>query len=178
MTRAGVAAIALSVISSGAMAADNGFYIGVGAGQGNVETDEVSGISFDGDDTAFKAIAGFRPLDFLAFELNYIDLGNPSESIGGIDVEVDTSGIDLFAVGLIPLPLVDLYAKAGLVSWEAEVSAQGIGSVDDDGEDFAYGAGVQVRFGSLGVRAEYEVFEIGDFDDVNLLSVGVTWTFL
>jgi hypothetical protein len=37
--------------------------------------------------------------------------------------------------------------------------------------------GAQFRVWSLSLRAEYEVFDIEDVD-VDMISVGVTWTFL
>jgi hypothetical protein len=49
---------------------------------------------------------------------------------------------------------------------------------DDDGTDLAYGVGVGLGFGSLGARLEYERFEIDDADTVDMISLGVTWTFL
>jgi hypothetical protein len=42
----------------------------------------------------------------------------------------------------------------------------------------AYGVGVQFRLLSLGVRAEYEVFDVDNVEDLNMLSIGVTYTFL
>lgn len=168
-----LAGTALLLIAGAATAADNGIYIGGSIGQANVEVeDDIA--DFDSDDTGFKVIAGIRPLDFLGFELNYVDLGAPEE--GG--VEVDATGIDAFAVGFLPLPLVDLFAKVGVVSWDSSVSVEGVEVVDDSGEDLAYGVGAQVRFGSIAVRAEYEIFDIDDTDDVNMLSLGLTWTFL
>ena len=168
-----LAGTALLLLAGAAMAADNGIYIGGSIGQANVEVEDDLA-DFDGDDTGFKVIAGIRPLDFLGFELNYVDLGAPEE--GG--VEVDATGIDAFAVGFLPLPLVDLFAKVGVVSWDSSVSVDGVEVVDDSGEDLAYGVGAQARFGSIAVRAEYEIFDIDDTDDVNMLSLGLTWTFL
>lgn len=178
MVRA-MSATLLCLLALPALAADNGFYLGGSVGQANVQDqDELSGFELDSDDNGFKLIAGFRPLDFLGFELNYVDLGKPQDTIGGVDVEIDANGIDAFAVGFLPLPFMDLFLKAGLISWDAEASVEGFGSVSDSGEDFAWGAGAQLRFGSVAVRAEYEQFEISDVDDVNLISLGLTWTFL
>jgi OOP family OmpA-OmpF porin len=180
MARAWLALPVLTLSAFGAMAADNGFYVGAGIGQAGVEArDDLTGLELDDEDNGYKAIVGFRPLDFLAFEVNYVDLGNPQDSFQGTDIELDAKGLDAFVVGLIPLPLVDIYGKLGFIAWDAELSAEGFGSLaDDSGEDFAYGAGVQVRFGSAAVRAEYEAFDIGDLDDVNMISLGFTWTFL
>jgi hypothetical protein len=48
----------------------------------------------------------------------------------------------------------------------------------DDGTDLAYGVGAQFRVWSLSLRAEYEVFDVDDVDDLNMISVGFTFTFL
>jgi hypothetical protein len=178
MLRATLAALTLSLAAAPALAADNGFYLGVGLGQAGVQLDQDAlGEDFDGDDTGYKAIVGFRPLDFLAFEANYVDLGTAEDDVGGLPAEIDATGIDAFVVGILPVALVDLYAKLGYIFWDADVSALGA-SVSDDGEDLAYGVGVGLHFGSLGARLEYERFDIEDSDTVDMISLGLTWTFL
>lgn len=162
---------------SAATAADNGIYVGLSVGQANVElTEEVidETLRFDGDDTGFKVIAGIRPLDWLAIEANYVNFGKAKDS----GLEIDADGISAFAVGFLPVGPVDLFAKGGLVSWDSEIGTRGITLSRDDGTDLAYGVGAQFRLGSLSLRAEYEVFDIDDVDDVNMFSIGVTWTFL
>jgi len=171
-------ATALLVMAGSALAADNGLYLGASVGEANVQIDENLGFDLDSNDTGYKAIVGFRPLDFLGFEANYVDFGNPQDTVAGVNVETDATGIDAFVVGFLPLPFVDLFAKAGFVSWDSSISANGVKVGDDSGEDLAYGIGVGAHFGSLGVRAEYERFEIENVDDVYMLSLGVTWTFL
>lgn len=162
-----------------AHAADNGIYIGGSIGQANVEQiDELSGFDLDDDDTAWKAIVGIRPLDFLGFELSYVDFGNVEDTVGPTRFGAQATGLNAFAVGFFGLPFMDLFAKAGVISWDADLSVDGVKTLGDDGTDFAWGVGAQVRFGSAAVRAEYEKFEIGDFDDVNMISIGFTWTFL
>ena len=176
------AALALAGATT-AQAADNGFYLGAGVTQAkldNVGEDFDTGDldEFEIDDTAFKIIAGFRPLDFLAIEANYMDLGSTSENVGGIQFDADAKAFGAFAIGFLPISLVDLYAKAGLVRWETEASAGGLFDIDDDGTEFAYGAGAQLRFGSLAARLEYEQFDVDNTDGVELLSLALTWTFL
>jgi opacity protein-like surface antigen len=166
-----------------AQAADNGFYLGAGVSQAkldNVGQDFDTGDldEFEIDETAFKIIAGFRPLDKLAVEFNYMDLGSASEDVGGVQFEADAKAYGAYVVGLLPIALIDLYAKAGLVHWETEASAGDIFDIDDDGTEFAYGAGAQVRLGSLAARLEYEQFDVENTDGVELLSLGLTWTFL
>lgn len=177
MLRAMIAAVILALTSLPTLAADNGFYLGAGIAQAGVEAEE-AGVEFDGDDTGFKVIAGFRPIEWLAVELNYVDLGTADDSVGGFNVEADTTGIDAFGVLFLPIPVVDIFFKAGVISWDQDVSVSGVGSISDDGTDFAYGAGVGLGFGNLGARLEYERFEIEDADTVDMISLGLTWTFL
>jgi opacity protein-like surface antigen len=176
------ATLALAGVTS-AQAADNGFYLGAGVSQAkldNVGEDFDSGNldEFEIDDTAFKIIAGFRPLDFLAVEANYMDLGSASENVGGVQFDADAKAFGAYVIGFLPITLVDLYAKVGVVHWQTEASAGNIFDIDDDGTEFGYGAGAQVRFGSLAARLEYEQFDVDNTDGVELLSLGLTWTFL
>ena len=182
MFRALIATVILASASMSAVAADNGFYIGASVGQGGVDTESADfGFvteDFDGDDTGFKVIAGFRPLEWFAIEANYVDLGTASDNVAGVNVDVDTKGIDAFGVLFLPLPVVDLFLKAGFISWDIDADVAGAGSVSDDGTDLAYGVGAGLGFGNFGVRAEYERFEIEDTDTVDMISLGFTWTFL
>lgn len=169
-----------SVVLLGATApafgADNGIYLGGSVGQSNVEVDNIGGLSaadFDGEDTAFKFIVGIRPLDWLAVEASYVNFGEPDDTIAGARVETEGDGISAFAVGFLPVGPFDLFAKAGLITWDTNVSG-----LDEDGTDFAYGVGAQFRVWSLSLRAEYERFNVDQIDDLSLLSVGVTFTFL
>lgn len=161
---------------STAMAADNGIYVGGSLGQANVEIEEAGEIDFEGDDTGFKVIAGIRPLDWLAVEANYVNFGEAEDD----GIEIDADGISAFAVGFLAAGPIDLFAKGGLVSWDASVGLEGVSGVGGnlDGTDLAYGAGAQFRVWSFSVRAEYEVFDVDDVDDLNMISVGLTFTFL
>ncbi|MGH8189139.1 MAG: outer membrane beta-barrel protein, partial [Steroidobacteraceae bacterium] len=70
-----ITAICLFAPAMPALAADNGFYLGLSVGQANIEVDDVtlSGEDFDADDTGYKLIAGIRPLDWLAVEASYVN---------------------------------------------------------------------------------------------------------
>ena len=162
------------ICASAASAADNGVYFGASIGQANAEVDQ--GLTqIDGDDTGFKFIVGVRPLDWLAVEASYVDFGQVDDGV----LSAESDGISAFVVGLATIGPVDIFAKGGLINFDTEIAAQGLGAIrSDDGTDMAYGAGVQFQFLSLGVRAEYEVFDVDGVDDLNMLSIGVTYTFL
>ena len=171
-----VALLALPVLP--AVAADNGFYLGASLGQANLKIDDLTNNTFenddfDADDMAFKLIAGIRPLDWLGVEAAYVNFGEPEDTVLGQKLKADGDGISAFAVGFLATGPVDLFAKVGLISWDSKIS----GSFDDDGTDLAYGAGAQFRVLGLSIRAEYEKFDISDVD-LDMISVGVTYTFL
>lgn len=159
--------------ASAASAADNGIYFGGSIGQANAEVSQ--GLAqIDGDDTGFKFIAGVRPLDWLAVEASYVDFGKVDS---GPQV-AESDGVSAFVLGLAAVGPVDLFAKGGLINFDTSVATRGAGKLfKDDGTDFAYGVGVQFRLLSLSFRAEYEMFEVDSVDDLNMLSVGVTYTF-
>ena len=170
-----VALMALPVLP--AVAADNGFYLGGSVGQANLKisdiTDGISTADFDADDTAFKLIAGIRPLDWLGVEAAYVNFGEPEDTVLGQKLKAEGDGISAFAVGFLPTGPVDLFAKVGLISWDSKIS----GTFDDDGTDLAYGVGAQFRVLGLSIRAEYEKFDVSDVD-LDMISVGLTYTFL
>ena len=170
-------AMTLAFLAIPALADESGTYIGISTGQMNVrDRDELSGFRIDSDDNAFKAILGWRA-NFLAFELNYVDFGQPTQTLFGRQVQLEAQGIDAFVILSKRIALLDLYAKVGALVWDAEASVEGLGSAKKDGSDFAFGGGAQLIFGALAIRAEYEQFMIKDIDDMNLVSVGLTWQF-
>jgi Outer membrane protein beta-barrel domain len=163
--------------SGTAAAADNGIYLGASLGQTNLEVNDLAGIreaDFDGSDLGFKLTAGIRPLDWLAVEASYVNFGKPDDTVLGTQLKADGDGISAFAVGFLTLGPVDVFAKGGLISWDSKIT----GGPSNDGTDLAYGLGAQFRLLGLSVRAEYEIFDVSEVDDLNMLSIGLTYTFL
>lgn len=178
-------AAAASLLAAGltlpgiAAATDNGLYIGAGVGQasiGNIEVDGQGSVDFNGDDVGYKLFAGwnFALLDIvtLGVEAGYIDFGKADD--GGI--EVDANGFDAFGLAGVQLGPVNVFGKLGLVAWDADAS-DGFDSVGDDGTDLAAGLGAGLQFGSFGIRAEFEYFDIDAADDVSLISASALWVF-
>ena len=174
----------IALLALPAAAADNGFYLGASVGQMGIKIEDVDleDIDFSGDDTAFKVFAGFRFITFLGVEGSYVDLGAPSEFLEGLDatIETDITGYDGFVVGYLPLGIADIFAKAGVIAWDASISGQ-IGDQtereSDDGTDPAYGIGVQFRIKSFAIRAEFEYFDIEGAEYVYMYSIGGSYTF-
>jgi opacity protein-like surface antigen len=173
-----------------ASATDNGLYVGAGIGQATVDADiddgSLGNFSFDGDDVGYKLFAGFNfailELVTLGVEAGYVSLGDIDDSNGSDTFAVDTSAFDAFGTAGVQLGPVQAFGKLGLVAWDADVSSSGFDDFSEDGTDLAYGLGAGLQFGSLGIRAEYEVFNIDggqgvDVDDVSLLSASVLWVF-
>jgi hypothetical protein len=163
----------LSTVASTSASADSGFYLGASAGNATIDgTVPGTSVSFDESDTAFKAFVGFRLISLVAIEGGYVDFGKPT----GSNASVDLTGVDLFGVLNLPVGPINLFAKAGVFQWETDTTAAGV-SQSNDGNDLAYGVGAAIRFGSLGVRAEYELFDISDFDTVAMYSLGLEYSF-
>ena len=75
-TLAVLGTLGLMAAAPRAQAADNGFYLGAGITKTEFDPDDIDAVKLD--DSSFKVIAGIRPLDWIAFEVNYVDLGSDS----------------------------------------------------------------------------------------------------
>jgi len=195
-----------------------GFYIGAGVGHSQVRNDlnfgdfgvpALSGpFSVNDSTTGWKLMAGIRPLSFLGAEVAYVDFGSVSRAASipatptqiGINATATShpKAAELFAVGYLPIPLpyLDVFAKAGVAQLKSDVRAtpQVICQLNDpacygatpfpiivnpysasgSSAHLAYGAGAQLKFKGFTMRAEYERISVGS-GDVNLLSLGVTF---
>ena len=186
-----IAALGLISLCAGTAAhADNtGIYAGGSVGQAKTDfSDDTLDDLFDGKDTAFKLFLGYRVLDWVGFEAEYVDLGEitqrGSTQPGVTRFRLEEAGFGAF--GMLywtPVPQVDLFAKAGFVVSQAHLRANGFfNTIDttDNSTDLSWGVGAQVRFDKLAVRAEYQRFEIDvadGFDPPDMISIGASWTF-
>lgn len=164
-----------------AFSADNGIYIGLASSDVDYEVGASATGPVD-EDRGLKAIVGVRPLDGLAIEANYADFGDTHVTLGQVcitvpcpEMSIDSRALSVSAVGLLALPLVDLYARVGMARWEAKETS--FLSQTRRGTDPTYGAGAQVRVGSFALRMELERFEFDD-DSTDTVSIGFTYTFL
>jgi opacity protein-like surface antigen len=212
---------ALLFCSLGAMPAAHaddllGLYVGAAFGQAHVRArSTVSGVGSIGelDEThsAFKGMAGIRLLSFLGAEVDYMDFGRVSSTAGQAfsgpqyeaivnSEQASQKGEAAFAVLYLPVPIIDIFVKAGLSRITTDFNAtyteymagaatcqigqpdcavvgQFSASHDSTDTSFAYGAGLQWKLGNWAVRGEYERFDAAGANPT-LLSLGMTYWIL
>src|ERR1035438_3490877 len=207
---AGLSAImaAGACATSTAALADNpvGFYLGAGAGYSTIRSDDPGyGLPgyYNDHQTAWKVIAGVRPISIIGAEFEYIDFGQPGNHYGYNSNSINYNGLDshpraaaLFGVGYLPLPIpfFDIYGKAGVARLQTDVTTvsgtPGTGTCtvntqfcppifsrqNQTDNKFAYGVGVQSKAWGVSFRAEYERIS-SQFGDPDALTVSATWTF-
>lgn len=152
--------------------AESGLYLGGSFGNAKIGYNPSDDIDVKDSDTGYKLFGGFK-FTLLAAEAGYVDFGKIEES--GYSSEV--SGFNAFGVLSMGIGPVNVFGKLGGFVWEADFEAAQQ-RYKDDGFDPAAGIGVGLTLGSFGLRGEYEYYDIGDFDEVSMLSLGATfWLF-
>jgi hypothetical protein len=174
-----IAAVLLTGFGVPRVHAADGLYLGAGIGLATVK-EEVNTETLDADDTAFRGFVGYRtnalPVVDLAVEGAYTDFGRPSQTLAGQNVQFKLSGASLAGLLILPLGPFDLYAKGGALSWRSERSI-GSSTTSRSGTDAFYGAGAAFYLWKIGLRAEYERFQVKDVDRLQMLSVSVLFQF-
>lgn len=147
-------------------------------------------------DTAYKLQLGYQFNKYLALEGGYINFGkatyNSSANIGHRSVEFKAEGINIDAVGILPVTdRLSVFAKAGAIyakvtnNWDTQTTSYtGSGSTDSTDLKGTWGIGTSFDVTKdLAVRAEFEQFhKLGKQDktgeaNVNLISAGVAYKF-
>jgi OOP family OmpA-OmpF porin len=179
-TTIGVAAMlaTTSVAFAQSAEAPRGIYAGASLTQARFDDSAFDFDDIDDEDNSWKAIVGFRFNDKFAIEANYIDFGEssaPGTGAGG-PFRTEAKGYSLYGVGYIPVPYVDFFVKLGAARIDADGTAGAV-LFEDEATEFAYGAGVQWRLNNFAVRAEYERFDTDVIGELDLISLGFTYTF-
>lgn len=176
---------ALALLPLSALA-DSGIYLGGSYGNAAVDAN-VTDLGFSGNfnknDSAYKVFLGYKfdlPVVFLAIEGGYVDLGSPELTQNNLTVSVDPTGKNLWGIAGFSTGPIDLFLKAGQISWDADVSFNdGAGTTlqgSESGSDMGYGIGMAFGLGPIDVRGEYERYDIGN-DKVSMVSVGLSFLF-
>jgi len=196
-------AIALAICGS-ANAAEPGWYIGVGAGQSDVDISSsdvnkimtAAGItgtsSVDETDTAWKIFAGYQYNKYLGVELGYVDLGEvdidaviTAPTAATLKINAETQAAALSVIASLPIgDKFNVFGRVGAFYWDVEAEAAAVvggvvskASADDDGIDLLFGAGAKYDFTkNVGVRVEWERYDV-DGDDIDLISGSLLYSF-
>ncbi|MDH3336436.1 MAG: outer membrane beta-barrel protein [Gammaproteobacteria bacterium] len=164
--------------------ADSGFYVGGSIGGATIEANlgdtGIPGVpsDIDEDDTAYKVFVGYNfdlPSIVLGVEAGYVDFGEPNIDVLGEDLLIDTTGINLWGIVALEAGPVDLFAKLGYISWDADFQLV-TERASESGSDVGYGLGLAFNAGPIQIRGEYEVYDLDDAD-ASMLSVGLVYQF-
>jgi subtilisin family serine protease len=159
----------------------------VGAGVSSAQIDNIADIGHDYklNNASWKALVGIKFPPYLGVEADYLDLGSDSRSFGfggfGDRTHVDAHAFAAFAVAYAPLPVpfLDVFGKLGAARWTLNGHDDAsLFAIDDHGTDFAWGVGAQGHMGPLGLRLEYEQFDVRNTDGARVVSFDVMYHFL
>jgi hypothetical protein len=173
-----VAALVAVGGTSVAMAGTPGPYVGGSILQSRFDQDNFDVEDLDKDDISFKIFAGYQFTPMFGLEAAYTNFGStdaPSLGEAG-PFKAEAEAFSGFGVFSFPVGPVELFAKAGMSRIDADGN---IGAVtfDDKSWEFAYGAGAQLNFGNLGLRAEYERVDTDVIGDLDVISLGFVFKF-
>jgi hypothetical protein len=199
--------VSLLTIPAVVLAADRGFYAGggwssvdasyarddrfatfaenAGLPEGSLPTRDLQPLGAN----AWRAMAGYRFLDWLAVEGAYARFAGNSANTGIVCVTLpcpqrevsDADSTSLSVLALYPRGPFDLFVKAGASHWSGDVEfrnpdGSSFATSSTSGTDLGYGAGVQLRASRVVTRLEVERVKFGD-DEASLFTLGVACTF-
>ena len=186
----GLAALAI-IASPVAMAADSGWYGGIGVGQSRAKIDDeriAAGLrgqgltvnSIDDDDRhfGFKLFAGWKLNRNFAVEGGYFNLGEfgftaNTTPAGSLNGSIKIQGLNLDAVGILPITeKFSALGRVGVTYTQSKDTFSGTGAAANAFSDanpkksegnYKLGLGVQYDFTeSLGLRGEWERYRVND----------------
>jgi len=177
-----IVVLSLFLAASGLHAGET--YVGASGGQTSFDVPAIGNVSVDDNGSSFKVFGGHRPLEYVGVEGGFRDFGEFGETLGVVRVDGEIQGFDVMAVGLLPVgQRFELWAKIGLMYWEAETVVQDPDPVrppvsNDSGVDLGWGVGVGFKIGKpLRVRLEYESFSTDITDELSSITAGLEFRF-
>lgn len=145
------------------------------------------GTTCDDTDTGFKVNVGAMVKEDVSFDLGYMDLGQITGNVQGIDVAIDVSAITAQGALYIPASAVDFFLKAGLAYSTVEADAQfGQMSASVDGNSLStiFTAGIKIPVTkNISFIGEWDyLVAVGEDDktgesDVSFLNAGLRLQF-
>jgi hypothetical protein len=166
-------------------AGSSGLYLGAGVGPSYVNT-SISDINTDKElelkdsNYGYKFFGGVRGSGFLGVETGYRDFGKVQTDVENVTLSSKTTGWDVYVLGRVEILIIDLFAKAGGLFWKTDSEAYNAAdnkSLNYNGTAFAWGFGAGIHFGKLGVRLEWENFQVEHPENLSALTLGLTYGF-
>lgn len=198
MKRGIVAAMLFALASGTAMAQspanDEGLYLGLGYGAFDVQIDDIDQTDeaiqrIDDDDNAWKVFVGWRLNPYFAFELNYVDFGDPSDRLESSgtsgDYRVELSGFQPAVYGTLPIAgWFEIFAKLGYYFYDVDLRidlddlSDDVFTSDTSEEAWSYGFGVGATvLERLHFKLEYEKIDTDVIDDLDSIWLSAAWRF-
>lgn len=156
-----------------------GTQVYAGAGLISADVNNLYGTGFNIDNTSVKALAGLR-FSLLGAEVDYYRLGNESRNFSFGNANAGARAFAAYAVGYLPLPIIDVFGKVGLDRWQLNGSSTNASlfQFSNSGTQFAWGLGAQEHFGSFMLRAEYEHLAMSNTGGARVISLDLAYNFL
>jgi len=172
-----IVVLALVICSFGSLYAQ-GLYIGAGIGNSFNGTEiEAQVEDISENSTGYKFFAGFNTPTIFGIEGGYRNFGTVDTEIEGFSFESQTTGWDVYGMAHIEvLMILDLFAKAGVLFWDTD-SKFVEREFGENGTAFAWGLGAGVSLGPIGVRLEWENFQITDPATLSAVTLSATFGF-
>jgi len=169
-----------------------GPFVGLSWGQTTMETDQNNidpsdcggGIPCNIRETEdmWKIYAGHRFNNWFAIETGFRTFGEAQNTLPDGTFTIDARSWDNYLRGQVALGPIDLFGKLGF-SWVdgeyAQVCTTGCvsGRVRFNGATWAGGLGIMGNIGKVGLRLEWEPFQVDRFSRWDVVSVGIQYRF-
>jgi hypothetical protein len=186
----GSAGIATNAFSAGSdiglldKDANTGFYTALSLGQSDEKINagafvQSPALYVNSSSLGIQAAVGYRPLPAWSAEADYVRLGRASSGASYANID----GIMVSALGYLPTPLINLYARIGLLDARTYgfydgTPAHGSAAFHHRNANLAFGLGLITNFrGNLNFRLESQGFQVTHAQTSSLFSIGIVWTF-
>ena len=172
-------------------------YVGIDYLKNEIETG-VTNVSstLDEEDSGYSLYVGLPMSNTMDIEVSYNDFGEASLSgVSGNQFKFDGDTYEFTATASLAISAtsvgiaakqkleltegVMLYGKLGVHQWDSKFSVSSTdttASLDDDGADIFYGAGLEVSMSNLKGRIGYSLYDL-DGEDIDSVNVGFIFSF-
>ncbi len=156
---------------------DSGLYIGASVGTTGLDIGS-NNFNLDEDASGYKILVGYNfglvPSIDLAVEADYRDFGSFENNV--LNYSSDMTSIDVYGLLGTNIGPVGVFGKLGYSNGDSETNFGNLSFSDSDSST-TYGLGAKIALGSLSIRAEYEVFDADNIDDLTMISAGLVYTY-